>query len=73
MTNRNIHKAGSRRHFIGTLATGAAALGLAGIAPTIQAKSNDLPVTELNPDDPDAWFNKIKGQHRVVFHATQPH
>ena len=73
MNNSNFRKAGNRRNFIGTLATGAAALGLASITPTMQVKANDLPVTTLNPNDPDAWFNKIKGKHRVVFDSTQPH
>jgi intracellular sulfur oxidation DsrE/DsrF family protein len=27
---------------------------------------------ETLPDDADAWFNKIKGKHRIVFDATHP-
>ena len=62
-----------RRSFIGKLATGAAALGLATIAPSIPVKANEISDLSVNPEDPDAWFNHIKGKHRVVFDATHPH
>ena len=62
-----------RRSFIGKLATGAAALGLATIAPSIPVKANEISDLSVNPEDPDAWFNQIKGKHRVVFDATHPH
>jgi intracellular sulfur oxidation DsrE/DsrF family protein len=60
-----------RRSFIGTIATGAAALGLAGLASPLQtmAKENHLPAGD---DDADEWFKKIKGKHRIVFDATEP-
>ncbi len=68
-----------RRGFLGTLAKGAAALGLVSIAaplklnamPQEQKKKAATGGGELSPAD--AWFNKVKGKHRVVFDATQPH
>jgi intracellular sulfur oxidation DsrE/DsrF family protein len=60
-----------RRRFLGSLATGAAAVSLAAIPSlNLHAENNFSPATG---DDPDAWFNKIKGKHRMVFDATRPH
>lgn len=67
-----------RRNFLGSLAKGVAALGLVSIAAPLklnaQQEQKKKPATggaELSAAD--AWFNKIKGKHRVVFDATQPH
>lgn len=62
-----------RREFIGSLATGAATLGMAAIAAPIglHAKAQNLRTTQ---NDPDAWFDKIKDRkHKVVFDVTKPH
>lgn len=64
-----------RRAFIGTLAAGAATIGMASLAPL---RSHALPLAEANnenndPDNPDLWFNKIKGKHRIVFDVPEPH
>ncbi len=61
----------SRRDFLGKIAAGAAALGTVSIAP-FQAQAENA-LTEYDAADPEAWFNKIKGKHRIVFDATQPH
>lgn len=68
----NFNQTTRRREFLGSLATGAAALGLATVASPLplQAKT-ELPL--LDELDSDAWFNKIKGKHRIVFDVTQPH
>jgi hypothetical protein len=66
-----------RRGFLNSLGKGAAALGLASIASTV--KLNAAPQTVvasplLGAKDPaDVWFGQVKGSHRVVFDATQPH
>jgi intracellular sulfur oxidation DsrE/DsrF family protein len=61
-----------RRKFLGKLTTGAAAISLATLFQPLQANANaDIP--GFNPDDPDEWFKKIKGKHRIVFDATEPH
>jgi intracellular sulfur oxidation DsrE/DsrF family protein len=61
---------GNRREFLGTLATSAAALGLSSLA-TLQAEAS--PEIMKMAADADAWFEKIKGKHRVVFDVPQPH
>jgi intracellular sulfur oxidation DsrE/DsrF family protein len=68
MQTNNVNSS-SRRDFLGKLAAGAAALGTVSFAP-FQAEA-EMPEPDLA--DPEAWFNKIKGKHRIVFDATQPH
>jgi len=77
MEKKNAIPNAERRGFLGMLASGAAALGLAALAspfklnaqdPKAQMKSSSGPV---NPAD--AWFNKVKGSHRVVYDSTEPH
>jgi len=69
---KNDHTTTNRRAFIGTLATGAAAMSLAGLATPLQtmAKQKDHFPTD---DDPDAWFKKLDSKkHKIVFDATEP-
>lgn len=73
MSNNNPRKSANRRNFISTIATGAAALGIAGLAPSIPLKAENTHDNFLKPDDPDAWFSKINGKHRVVYDVPQPH
>lgn len=64
-----------RRAFIGTLATGAAALTLGGLTAPIQSMAAGTLGTKnriATDDDPDAWFNKLNGKHRIVFDCTEP-
>jgi len=59
-----------RREFLGTLATGAAAFGLASIASPIETSAaSQVALTA----DPDEWFNQIQGKHRAVYDVPQPH
>jgi hypothetical protein len=60
-----------RRNFLGTLATGMAALGLVTLAPPL-ALSAEPGISPEGMPSPDEWFNKIKGKHRIVFDATGP-
>ncbi len=61
-----------RRGFLETLLKGATTLGLLSLAMPIEVKAEPIiPVEPLSGDD--AWFEKIKGKHRIVFDATQPH
>lgn len=62
----------NRRAFLGTLATGATAMGFAGLASPLQAMANANETFAINDEDPDAWFNKINGKHRMVFDVTEP-
>ena len=58
-----------RRQFLGTIASGVAALGLSSvISPASAYGQNNF----LNgSDDPDEWFKQIKGKHRIVFDVPQ--
>lgn len=63
----------SRRKFLGTLTTGAAALSLGGIMSPLQQLHAKSETIIENGIDPDEWFKKIKGKHRIVFDASRPH
>jgi len=71
MANNDLNSTTDRRHFLGSLASGAAALGIATIAPSVNINAENKP--NLPADDPDAWFNKVKGKHRIVYDATRTH
>ena len=65
-------KAGTgRRAFLGSIATGVAAISMAGIVSPLQTIANETEKQYL--DDADAWFNKVKGKHKIVFDVTRPH
>ena len=74
MEQNDLKQTTHRRGFLGTLATGAAALGLASLASPFklqaQTEKKKAPVQAMNPAD--EWFNKISGKHRIVFDATRP-
>lgn len=60
-----------RRKFLGSLATGAVAMSIGTLATPLQSMAKKTaPATAI--DDPDEWFKKIKGKHRLVFDVTQP-
>jgi len=61
-----------RRGFLGLLATGAAAIGLATIASPLRLAATPG-LTTTDPADPDAWFNQVKGKHRLVLDVPRPH
>lgn len=72
MSDYDLKQTTHRRGFLGALASGAAALGLATLAPSLPTQAE----TQLPPQgesELDAWFDKIKGKHRMVFDVTQPH
>ncbi|HEU0065447.1 MAG TPA: twin-arginine translocation signal domain-containing protein [Flavisolibacter sp.] len=60
-----------RRKFLGNLATGAVAMGIGSLAAPLQSIANSNERIS-NADDPDEWFKKIKGKHRIVFDVTGP-
>ena len=70
MKKEVVNSANERRGFIKQVATGAAALGLAMLAPPVALQA--APIFEGPGDEADAWFNKIKGKHRIVFDVTKP-
>jgi intracellular sulfur oxidation DsrE/DsrF family protein len=74
MEENNLTQTTNRRGFLGTLATGAAAMGIASIASPLKlhAETNIISGKGVNPD-PEDIFKNLKGKHRVVFDATRPH
>jgi intracellular sulfur oxidation DsrE/DsrF family protein len=73
MAKNDLKSTTDRRKFIGSIASGAAAMGLATLTPSLNLHAEEKNTSPCNPDDPDAWFNQIKGKHRMVFDATHPH
>ncbi len=64
-----------RRKFLGTLAAAGAALGLASFASPLAANAGELTHPENTPTgtmDADAWFNQMKGKHRIIYDVTGP-
>lgn len=63
-----------RRDFLGKLAAGIAGLGLSSVFFPRQLQAAAVSAGAApSLSDADAWFNKIKGKHRIVFDVTQPH
>jgi hypothetical protein len=60
-----------RRQFLGSIVAGTATLGIATLANPFSLQAKEI--TNENGADADAWFNKIKGKHRMVFDVTRPH
>ncbi len=77
MTEKTLNQKIQRRGFLGNLITGAAALGLTSISSlkvnAQQQKSTAGKSPPKSAHSADKWFDKIKGSHRVVYDATQPH
>jgi intracellular sulfur oxidation DsrE/DsrF family protein len=74
MKKQDLKQATGRRGFLGSLATGAAAIGMATIASPLSMRA-ETGVTPIGTADgpADAWFNQIKGKHRMAFDVTRPH
>jgi hypothetical protein len=70
--NLQDHKSSTnRRNFLGTLAMGAGALTMASLSFPAKLAAHSSSLT-FSGEDPEAWLNKIKGKHRIVFDATEP-
>jgi intracellular sulfur oxidation DsrE/DsrF family protein len=62
-----------RRDFLGSIAAGAAAMGMATIVTPLTAAAEKINAHgTAYPDDADAWFNKVTGKHKIVFDVTRP-
>ncbi|MBA2498626.1 MAG: twin-arginine translocation signal domain-containing protein [Chitinophagaceae bacterium] len=73
MDTNEFNQGTNRRNFLGTIATGAAAISISSIAPTINAFGGETKSIPSVNEDPEEMFKKITGKHRVVFDVTQPH
>jgi hypothetical protein len=71
MKKRYLNQTNERRNFLGKVAAGAAALGMAAFSNPVLAKAASG--LEAPGSDADAWFSKLKGKHRMVFDCTRPH
>jgi intracellular sulfur oxidation DsrE/DsrF family protein len=58
-----------RREFLGSLAAGAATFGISTLASPFSVSA--MPASGIA--EADAWFDKVKGKHRVVFDVPAPH
>src|SRR5687768_3120854 len=63
----------SRRNFLGTLAASTAAFSVATLTTPLAASAKTFSDNMILEDDPEEWFKKIKGKHKIVFDVTQPH
>jgi len=70
MAKHDLSRTTHRRGFIGSLATGAATLGMAALANPLQL--NAQPNFGGDVSDADEWFKKVKGKHRIVYDVTAP-
>jgi hypothetical protein len=63
----------TRRGFLGSIATGAAAMGIATLSPLQQVHANPESPHIPNPEDPaENVFKNLKGKHRIVFDVVEP-
>jgi intracellular sulfur oxidation DsrE/DsrF family protein len=67
-----MNNSNSRRNFIGALALGATASGLASFINPLHAAMAPPPHPTM-VSEAEAFFKKIKGTHRVVYDGSTPH
>jgi intracellular sulfur oxidation DsrE/DsrF family protein len=70
MKKNDLHSKTPRREFLGSLAAGAATLGISTLAPLGLSAT---PESMALAGEADAWFEKVKGKHRIVFDVPEPH
>lgn len=70
MKNSTFNNNNPRRQFLGTIASGVAALGITSIVSPLTANAGSN--FSVNHNDADDWFKQIQGKHRIVFDVPQP-
>jgi len=61
----------TRRGFLGSIATGAAAMGLATLTGPLQQLHASPGSSDTNPGDPEEVFKNLNGKHRIVFDVPE--
>ena len=73
MAKKDLNESTDRRKFLGSLATGAAAVSLATFTPSLKLHAEENPSPFAAGEDPaEMVFKSLKGKHRIVFDATEP-
>ena len=70
MAKKDLNETTDRRRFLGSIATGAAAMSLASFGSLQQLHANS---NFSSDDDPEKLFKSLKGKHRAIFDVTEPH
>jgi len=73
MKANNLIEPTNRRRFIGSIASGAAAIGVSAVAPTLKVFGQENSSDGFNSEDPEEIFKKLNGKHKIVFDVIQPH
>ena len=72
MAKKDLNETTDRRRFLGSLATGAAAVSIATLTPSLNLHAEeDAPFT-VDDDPAEMVFKNLKGKHRIVFDVTKP-
>jgi len=71
MNGQDYKSTTNRRDFLGTIAMGAGALTMASLSFPAQVAAHSN-LFKNSSEDPEEWFKKINGKHRIVFDVTQP-
>jgi intracellular sulfur oxidation DsrE/DsrF family protein len=62
-----------RRGFMSILAKSAAFMSISSFGTSLLLNAEPMDENTIGlPGNPDAWFDKIKGKHRIVFDVTHP-
>jgi intracellular sulfur oxidation DsrE/DsrF family protein len=72
MEKRDDNNGTDRRKFLGQLTAGAATMSIASLLTPFQSLQAGV-LSASGLAEPDEWFKKIKGKHRIVFDVTRPH
>lgn len=62
----------TRRGFLGNVASGAAAIGMATLGGAFQELKAAPGFSVTNPNDPEEVFRNLKGKHRIVYDVPEP-
>src|SRR5215510_632289 len=72
MAKKDLNETTDRRRFLGTLATGAAAVSIATFTPSLNLHAEENVTPSAGPDDPEELFRNLKGKHRAIFDVIEP-